>query len=104
MKAITCLLITALVAVCLIQLASAALPVKHLNKKGVKIGDKTICPVSGKVITVAVDTPKEIYDGVTYYFCCAHCVEKFLKNPDLFVDPLKSHPEVLLMREDVLNN
>jgi YHS domain-containing protein len=80
------------------------LPVKHLNKKGVKIGDKTICPVSGKVITVAVDTPKEIYDGVTYYFCCAHCVEKFLKNPDLFVDPLKSHPEVLLMREDVLNN
>jgi hypothetical protein len=27
-----------------------------------------------------------------------------LKNPDLFVDPLKSHPEVLLMREDVLNN
>ena len=104
MKATTCLLVTILVAVCLIQLASAALPVKNLSKKGVKIGEKAICPVSGKVITVAVDTPKEIYDGVTYYFCCAHCVEKFLKHPDLYVDPLKNHPEVILTREDVLNN
>jgi len=50
-----------------------------------KVGDKTKCPVSGEEFVVSADSPTAEHGGKTYYFCCAHCVEKFKATPDKFV-------------------
>ena len=46
-----------------------------------KVGDRTKCPVSGEVFTVAADSPHAEYNGKTYYFCCPHCPAEFAKDP-----------------------
>ena len=35
--------------------------------------------------TVDADTPKSVYQGKTYYFCCAACKPMFDKNPAKYV-------------------
>jgi Cu+-exporting ATPase len=55
-----------------------------------KLGDSTICPVSGEHFTVAADSPKVDYQGKTYYFCCNDCVADFQKNPEKFVAKLNA--------------
>ena len=50
-----------------------------------KVGDKTKCPVSGEEFVVRADSPKLEHAGKTYYFCCAHCVQKFKDSPDKFL-------------------
>ena len=49
-----------------------------------KVGDKTKCPVSGEEFVVRADSPKVEHAGKTYYFCCAHCVQKFQANPEKY--------------------
>ena len=38
-------------------------------------------------MTVAIDGAKEtaVHDGVTYYFCGAHCHHRFVAEPERFV-------------------
>jgi YHS domain-containing protein len=36
-------------------------------------------------ITVDEDTPKSLYEGVTYYFCHQECKNDFDKNPSKFL-------------------
>lgn len=56
-----------------------------------KLGDATVCPVSGEHFTVEADSPKAEYQGKTYYFCCNDCVADFQKNPEKFVAKLNAH-------------
>ncbi|HEY5956552.1 MAG TPA: YHS domain-containing protein [Polyangiaceae bacterium] len=50
-----------------------------------KLGDRTKCPVSGEEFVVSNDSPKADYEGKTYYFCCASCVDTFKKDPTKYV-------------------
>jgi len=45
------------------------------------LGDTTTCPVSGDTFVVAADSPRLVYEGKTYYFCCDDCVGDFKKAP-----------------------
>lgn len=45
-----------------------------------------ICAVMQHEIGVVdADTPKSVYKGKTYYFCCAACKPTFDKNPEKYV-------------------
>jgi len=57
-----------------------------LKKPGeAALGDRTTCPVSGEVFTVASDSPKVEFEGKTYFFCCDDCVADFQKDPAKYV-------------------
>ena len=57
-----------------------------LKKPGeATLGDRTTCPVSGEVFTVATDSPKVEFEGKTYFFCCNDCVADFQKDPAKYV-------------------
>ncbi|MBI5701373.1 YHS domain-containing protein [Candidatus Saganbacteria bacterium] len=43
------------------------------------------CPVTGEKIAKDKAYSKVEYKGKTYYFCCAGCPEKFMKNPEKYV-------------------
>ncbi len=43
------------------------------------------CPVSGETFNKSEDTESMEYNGKTYYFCCAGCKEKFVKDPEKYV-------------------
>jgi Cu+-exporting ATPase len=43
-------------------------------------------PVCGMTVVRGADTPSAEHDGVTYYFCCRHCREKFVAQPERFLD------------------
>ncbi len=45
-------------------------------------------PVCGMSVSVASARHKAEVDGVAYYFCCANCRAKFLKDPQAYV----AHP------------
>jgi Cu+-exporting ATPase len=49
------------------------------------IGDRSTCTVSGEEITITESSPHSEHDGRTYYFCCAHCQERFEANPHEFL-------------------
>jgi YHS domain-containing protein len=53
-----------------------------------KVGDKSVCIVSGEEITVAADSPKVEHEGKTYYFCCGGCAKKFQADPKKYLDRL----------------
>jgi len=61
---------------------------KHeINKmeaaEAIKVGpNNKICPVSGHPVNKEVFTE---YKGKKYYFCCASCIEPFLKNPEKYI-------------------
>jgi YHS domain-containing protein len=49
-------------------------------------GDETVtCPVSGKVMKKSEVKVTAEYQGKTYYFCCENCKEKFLKDPEQYL-------------------
>jgi YHS domain-containing protein len=45
-------------------------------------------PVCGMSVVVASARQKAEVDGVVYYFCCANCQAKFLKDPQAYL----THP------------
>jgi YHS domain-containing protein len=63
--------------------AAQATPLKQPGEAA--LGDRTTCPVSGEVFTVAADSPKVEYEGRTYYFCCEDCVGDFQKDPPKYL-------------------
>jgi YHS domain-containing protein len=50
-----------------------------------KIGDTTVCPVSGEEFQVTANSPKVEHEGKTYFFCCAGCDKKFQAEPKKFL-------------------
>jgi YHS domain-containing protein len=46
-----------------------------------KVGDRTRCPVSHTLFTVRPNSPTLDYQGKTYHFCCANCVNRFQQDP-----------------------
>ncbi len=53
---------------------------------GASIGQRTYCPVSGAVFTVAADHPHADVDGHTIWFCCAGCAAYFEAHRDEVLD------------------
>ncbi|MEE8378652.1 MAG: YHS domain-containing protein [Candidatus Aminicenantaceae bacterium] len=48
--------------------------------------EKVTCAVNGKEFEKTDDTASFEYKGETYYFCCPGCKDKFVKNPDEFLN------------------
>jgi len=65
--------------------AAAALPPGVKAPGEATIGDKTLCLVSGEEFTITEKSPKTVYEGKTYYFCCPGCDTKFAANPSQFL-------------------
>ena len=49
-------------------------------------------PVCGMQVDPAASKPRAEHGGVTYYFCCAGCREKFLADPAKYLKPAKPSP------------
>ncbi len=49
-------------------------------------------PVCGMKVDPAASKPRAEHGGVTYYFCCAGCREKFLADPAKYLKPAKPSP------------
>ena len=47
--------------------------------------ETVVCPVSGKEIKKSEAKGSYEYKSKTYYFCCEGCKEKFIKNPEKFI-------------------
>jgi len=52
------------------------------------VSTTAVDPVCGMSVVVASAREKAEVEGVAYYFCCAGCREKFLKNPQAYL----AHP------------
>lgn len=50
-----------------------------------EVGLPAVCPVTGDKFSVKRNTKAAKYKNKTYYFCCADCEEKFLKNPEKYI-------------------
>ncbi len=48
--------------------------------------EKVTCAVNGKEFEKTETTASFEYKGETYYFCCPGCKDKFVKNPDEFIN------------------
>ncbi len=46
---------------------------------------KVIDPVCGMIVNLESAKFHYEYKGVPYYFCCGHCLEKFKKDPEIFI-------------------
>ena len=49
---------------------------------------QAICPVTGDVVVKAEAEAlghSRQYNGQTYYFCCATCVQQFNKHPEKYI-------------------
>lgn len=53
-----------------------------------KVGDKTMCPVSGEEFVVTATSPKVEFEGKTYYTCCPNCAKKLQADPKSFIEKL----------------
>jgi xanthine dehydrogenase accessory factor len=42
-------------------------------------------PVCGMTVAVCPDTPSAEHDGTTYWFCCAGCRDRFVREPAQFL-------------------
>ncbi len=49
-------------------------------------------PVCGMKVDPAASKPRADHGGVTYYFCCAGCREKFLADPAKYLKSVKPSP------------
>ncbi|MBL4752901.1 MAG: TRASH domain-containing protein [Flavobacteriales bacterium] len=49
-----------------------------------KVGDITMCPVSGAIFKVKESSPILKHDRKTFHTCCGSCANKFKEDPDRF--------------------
>ena len=56
--------------------------------------ETVVCPVSGKEIKKSEAKGSYEYKSKTYYFCCEGCKEKFIKNPEKFIQKKAEKKEV----------
>ena len=66
--------------------AFAKEPEKYLAKSSPKAEDKAVCPVCGMKVDKATAKATYDYKGKTYYFCCSGCKEKFVKDPEKYLN------------------
>jgi len=52
------------------------------------------CPVSGKVMKKSEAKATYEYKGQTYFFCCEGCKEKFVKDPEKYLQQKEGMKEV----------
>jgi xanthine dehydrogenase accessory factor len=45
---------------------------------------EAVDPVCGMTVTAGASAMPATHEGVTYYFCCAGCRQKFSQNPDAY--------------------
>jgi xanthine dehydrogenase accessory factor len=65
--------------------AFAEVPAPRREAKAEPRLAEAVDPVCGMTVTAnPAATPAE-HDGITYYFCCAGCRQKFSENPDAYV-------------------
>jgi YHS domain-containing protein len=57
-----------------------------------QIGDTTTCPISGETFVVSESSPSAEYNGATYHFCCPGCRERFLANPEQYLNAQPAAP------------
>src|SRR5882672_7812439 len=50
-------------------------------------GDMAVDPICGMKVNQQTAAGSFAYGGTTYYFCCAHCLEKFRKDPASALQP-----------------
>ena len=50
-------------------------------------GDVTICPLSGRKFEVEAHFDRYDYQGYTFVFCCANCIDKVRADPAKYLDP-----------------
>ena len=49
-------------------------------------GEAALDPVCGMEVVSTTDAPSFEHDGVTYFFCCNHCRERFSVDPSQFLE------------------
>ncbi len=50
------------------------------------MAEKAIDPVCGMEVEPTTDAPTFVHEGVTYFFCCDHCRERFSTDPSQFLE------------------
>lgn len=54
-----------------------------------KVGDVTVCPISGKKFEVKADSGHFSYQGYDFVFCCSgSCLDKVTADPGKYLDKL----------------
>jgi YHS domain-containing protein len=51
------------------------------------------CPVSGQTVQVSDKTHWTMYAGETFYFCCAGCKPRFIKDPEGYLSGTALRPD-----------
>jgi xanthine dehydrogenase accessory factor len=64
--------------------AFAVVPAPRRPKAEPKLAE-AVDPVCGMTVTANASAMPAEHDGVTYYFCCAGCRQKFSENPDAYI-------------------
>ena len=53
----------------------------------------TIDPICGMTVDPARAKASYEYNGKLYYFCCSHCMEKFIQNPEQYLKKVGGEPQ-----------
>lgn len=71
-----------------------------------KPSDKVVCPVSGETILKSEAKGSYEFEGKTYYFCCADCKDKFVKDPQAYLQKKAETKDVYVcpMHADVISD
>ena len=65
--------------------AFAAVPTPRRAPRAEPKLAEAVDPVCGMTVTANASAMPAEHDGVTYYFCCAGCRQKFSENPDAYI-------------------
>ena len=49
-------------------------------------------PVCGMTVDASTTKHRHTYDGLTYYFCCSHCAERFRTDPNTYLAKTDEKP------------
>jgi len=76
----------------------------HMEHSGHDHGEtakNNVCPVMGNEIKDHSKAPKIEYEGKTYYFCCAGCVDEFNKDPEKYIAKLNEKVKCPVSGEEI---
>jgi xanthine dehydrogenase accessory factor len=65
--------------------AFAEVPAPRREAKAEPRLAEAVDPVCGMTVTANPAAMPAEHDGITYYFCCAGCRQKFSENPEAYV-------------------
>jgi peptide-methionine (R)-S-oxide reductase len=70
-----------------------ALMTQTYDSAEARMGEKTVCPVNGTLLTVNEDTGFAEIEGKRYYVCCEDCAGKLKDDPDRYLKAKVSRTE-----------